>query len=114
MLARSRRRSLWVALSILCSLIALAILAAYLWLVAGLPPLDDLQRFAGASSSKVYDRHGALLFEMPPPYTGRHSPVPLDEMPQALRQAVVATEDASCGRRSWPGGSLVGTPRTRS
>jgi 1A family penicillin-binding protein len=32
---------------------------------------------------------------MPPPYTGRHSPVSLDEMPEALRQATVATEDAS-------------------
>jgi 1A family penicillin-binding protein len=95
MLARFRHRSLWVALMILCSLIALATLAVYVWLVAGLPRLDDLHRFAGAPSSKVYDRHGELLFEMPPPYTGRHSPVALDEMPEALRQAIVATEDAS-------------------
>jgi 1A family penicillin-binding protein len=95
MLARLHRRNLWVALTILCSLIALAILAAFVWLVAGLPRLDDLHRYAGAPSSKVYDRHGELLFEMPPPYTGRHSPVPLDEMPKALLQATVATEDAS-------------------
>ncbi len=32
---------------------------------------------------------------MPPPYTGRHSPVSLDDMPESLRQAVIATEDAS-------------------
>jgi membrane carboxypeptidase/penicillin-binding protein len=95
MLARSRRRNLWVALTILCSLIALVTLAIYLWLVAGLPRLDDLHAYAGAPSSKVYDRHRELLFEMPPPYTGRHSPVPLDEMPEALLQATVATEDAS-------------------
>ena len=29
------------------------------------------------------------------PTRGRHSPVPLSEMPEALRQAIIATEDAS-------------------
>jgi 1A family penicillin-binding protein len=51
--------------------------------------------FAVAPSSKVYDRHGRLLFEMPPPHAGRHTPVPLEQMPLALQQAVIATEDAS-------------------
>jgi membrane peptidoglycan carboxypeptidase len=94
MLARLRRRRLWGALAILLSLILAAAVAVYAWLLADLPPLDDLHGYAAAPSSKVYDRHGRLLFEMPPPHTGRHSPVPLDEMPEALRQAIVATEDA--------------------
>jgi 1A family penicillin-binding protein len=36
-----------------------------------------------------------LLFEIPPPYTGSHSPVPLTEIPPALRWATIATEDAN-------------------
>jgi 1A family penicillin-binding protein len=95
MLARLRHRSLWAALLILLSLPVAAGLGIYLWLLSGLPPLDDLHGYAAAPSSKVYDRHGRLLFEMPPPHTGRHSPVPLEEIPEALRQATVATEDAS-------------------
>ncbi len=95
MLARLRHRSLRVALAVFCSLTLMAGLVVYVWLLADLPPLDDLHGYAAAPSSKVYDRYGRLLFEMPPPHTGRHSPVPLREIPEALRQAIVATEDAS-------------------
>ncbi len=97
MLARLRHRRLWVAMALLLALIFAAGLGVYFWLLADLPPLDDatgLYGYAAAPSSKIYDRNGRLLFEMPPPYSGFHSPVPLDEMPEALRQAIVATEDA--------------------
>ena len=72
-----------------------ASLGVYVWLFAHLPSAEDLHSHASAASSKVYDRHGRLLFEMPPPQTGRHSPVSLSEVPLALCQAVIATEDAS-------------------
>ena len=93
-----RRRLAVVAVCLI--LMAAACAAAWWWLLADLPALDDapgpaLAGYTGAPSSKVYDRHGRLLFEMVPPQTGLHSPVPLDEIPPALRQAVVATEDAS-------------------
>ncbi len=96
MLARLGRR-LWLGVAVLLSFILAAGLAVYFWLLADLPVLRDpqaLYHYAAAPSSKVYDRHGRLLFEMPPPYSGFHSPVALDEMPLALRQAIVATEDA--------------------
>ena len=89
------RRRLWMALAVLLSLICITGLAVCARLLSILPPLEDLHGYAAAPSSKVYDRHGRLLFEMPPPNTGRHSPVSLSQMPEALRQAVVATEDAS-------------------
>jgi membrane carboxypeptidase/penicillin-binding protein len=88
-------RRLWLALALLLSLICITGLAVCARLLANLPPLEDLHGYAAAPSSKVYDRHGRLLFEMPPPNTGRHSPVSLSQVPEALRQAVVATEDAS-------------------
>lgn len=101
MLARLHRhhpqviRRLGVALAILFSLILVAGVGVYFWLLADLPPLDDLYGYTTAPSSKVYDRHGRLLFEIPPPHTGLHTPVSLDEMPVALRQATIATEDAN-------------------
>ncbi len=101
------QRRLYVALGLLLAFVAAAGAGLYAWLLADLPSLGDpavasaagpagsLYGYAAAPSSKVYDRYGRLLFEMPPPYTGRHSPVPLDEVPLALRQALVATEDAT-------------------
>jgi 1A family penicillin-binding protein len=97
MLARLRHRYLWVVMALFLAVVLAAGLGLYFWLLADLPSLDDpasLYRYAAAPSSKVYDRYGRLLFEMPPPYSGFHSPVPLDEMPESLRQAIVATEDA--------------------
>jgi 1A family penicillin-binding protein len=102
MLACLRHRRLWVVMALLLAFILAAGLGIYYWLLADLPPLDrpstgsghSLHDYAAAPSSKIYDRNGRLLFEMPPPYGGFHSPVSLDEVPEALRQAVVATEDA--------------------
>jgi 1A family penicillin-binding protein len=91
------RRHPWMGLVAILSLLLIAAAGVYLWLLVGLPPLDDpasLYDYTAAPSSKVYDRHGRLLFEMPPPHSGRHSPVSLDEIPEALRQAIIATEDA--------------------
>jgi len=94
MLAQAGQRCLGLALVICLSLIMMAGIGLYAWLLADLPPLDNLYDYTAAPSSKIYDRQGRLLFEMPPPYSGRHSPIPLDEMPESLRQAVIATEDA--------------------
>ena len=95
-------RRLWLALGLILSAILVVSAAAY-WLVADLPRLSGptasqaatLYGYAAAPSSKIYDRYGRLLYEMPPPETGRHSPVPLEEVPMALRQALIATEDAT-------------------
>ena len=103
--AQFRHRRLLVALALSLSLIFAAGVGVYYWLLADLPSLDSPGgtdssgpspfEYAAAPSSKIYDRQGRLLFEMPPPHTGRHSPVPLGEIPEALRQAIIATEDAT-------------------
>ncbi len=41
--------------------------ALYVWLFKDLPSPEDLSVYATTPSSKVYDRYGRLLFEMPPP-----------------------------------------------
>jgi len=89
-----RCRRLLVAMAVCVGLTLAAGWGVYGWLLADLPPLDDLHRYSGALSSKVYDRYGRLLYEIPPPYGGFHTPVALSEVPEALRQAIVATEDA--------------------
>ncbi|HRU94888.1 MAG TPA: hypothetical protein P5195_06655, partial [Anaerolineae bacterium] len=63
------------------------LVSAGLWLLADLPAPDDLTAYTSAPTSKIYDRQGRLLYEMLPPYTGLHTPVPLEAIPLPLRQA---------------------------
>lgn len=78
---------------LITGLFLLGAVIAALWLLQDLPSPEDLGAYTTAPSSKVYDRYGRLLFEIPPPYTGSHTPVALDEIPLALRQATIALED---------------------
>lgn len=65
------------------------------WLVVDLPSPDRLYEHAVAPSTRIYDRHGWLLYEILDPHGGAHTPVSLDEIPQACINATIATEDAS-------------------
>ena len=88
---RTKRNAL-IVLSVLALLTGLGL---YFWLFADLPSPNDLRAYTTAPSSKIYDRHGRLLFEIPPPYTGSHSPVTLEAIPPQLIWATIATEDAT-------------------
>ncbi len=92
-LTKKRRVSWKLVIGVLLSVIILAGLVLYGWIFADLPSPDNLERYTSAPSSKVYDRHGRLLFEIPPAYAGNYTPVPLSEIPLALRQATIAAED---------------------
>jgi len=94
MVKRLAHRYMTIAV-LLAGLVALASGGLYIWLFADLPAPEDLSAYTTAPSSKIYDRYGRLLFEMPPPYTGSHSPVPLAHIPKALQWATIATEDAT-------------------
>lgn len=65
------------------------------WLIADLPSPQELQSRAAVPSTKIYDCHGRLLYEIIGSHAGKHTPLPLDEIPLYLRQATIATEDAS-------------------
>ncbi|HQE93355.1 MAG TPA: PBP1A family penicillin-binding protein [Anaerolineae bacterium] len=90
----SKKRIAQVLLGI-CGLTLLGSGILTRWLLADLPEPDDLRAYTTAPSSKIYDRHGQLLFEMPPPYTGSHTPVTLADIPPSLIWATIATEDAT-------------------
>jgi len=67
----------------------------YAWLIVDLPSFHDLRDKAISPTTKIYDRHGRLLYEIIDPHAGKHTPLPLDEIPLYLRQATIATEDAN-------------------
>jgi 1A family penicillin-binding protein len=69
--------------------------AIHTWLIADLPSPQALQSRAAVPSTKIYDRHGRLLYEIIGSHAGKHTPLPLDEIPLHLRHATIATEDAS-------------------
>jgi 1A family penicillin-binding protein len=58
------------------------------------PPPSPYARLL-VDSTKIYDRHGRLLYEVTLPQEGTHTYLHLDEISPALRQATIATEDAS-------------------
>ena len=65
------------------------------WLLVDLPRPDELYRYTTAPSTKIYDRHGTLLYEITDPHQGLHTPLTLEEIPAACIQATIATEDAT-------------------
>ena len=68
---------------------------AWSWLSTDLPSPGVLYERTAVPSTKIFDRKGRLLYEVMDPHGGKHSPVPLSEMPLDLRQATIATEDAT-------------------
>ena len=66
----------------------------YAYYALTLPPAEELSaRRSLFMSTKIYDRHGQLLYEAFDANAGRRTIVPIDEMPDYLLQATVATED---------------------
>ncbi|MDY6875232.1 MAG: PBP1A family penicillin-binding protein [Chloroflexota bacterium] len=65
------------------------------WLAVDLPSPDRLYEHASAPSTRIYDRHGRLLYEILDPHGGAHTPIPLAEVPPACVNSTIATEDAS-------------------
>ncbi|MGC8826131.1 MAG: penicillin-binding protein 1C [Anaerolineae bacterium] len=67
----------------------------YALLVRDLPPVEGLPARLSAPSSFIYDRHGRVIYEVIHLEAGKNVPLALDDIPLHLRQAVIATEDAT-------------------
>lgn len=89
--------------------IAIAAVVVYRWLFTGMPSLADIRQYEIEPSIRITDRHGALLYEMLPGGEGRRQYVSLDQVPLALQQAAVGTEDSSFYQN--PGIDLIGIVR---
>jgi membrane peptidoglycan carboxypeptidase len=94
--ATQRRRFLrgLVRAVAVCGL-AILMIGGYFWVSTPLPTPEHLRARAAVGNTRILDRHGRLLYELPDPLSGRLRPVPLDEIPLALRQATIAVEDRS-------------------
>ena len=104
----SRLRRTKFALSLLL-LFAVASGAFWWWLTSDLPPIDKLQAGLALPSTRIFDRNGALLYEILPPEQGRNTPIAFEDIPSHCINAVIATEDANF--YAHPGVDLVGVVR---
>ena len=67
--------------------------AGFHWLFADLPDVAALNRQVIPPSVRITDRHGRPLYDLIDSEYGRHTVLRLDEIPLALQQATIATED---------------------
>ncbi|MGH8057216.1 MAG: transglycosylase domain-containing protein, partial [Candidatus Entotheonellia bacterium] len=92
-------------------ILSCAIFSFSIWhfLLTDLPSLDRLTENLAVPSTKILARDGRLLYEIADPAGNHHTTIPLTSIPLALRQATIATEDASF--YSNPGVDIVGIVR---
>jgi 1A family penicillin-binding protein len=83
----------------------------YGWLFADLPPIDRLQAGMALPSTRIYDRHGRLLYEILADSVtgGRNTAIPLEAIPQHCINATIAVEDSNFYHH--PGVDVVGIAR---
>lgn len=90
--------------------VVLVILVFAFWIafLRDLPPATDLTTRNQQVSTKIYDRNGILLYTI---YKNQNrSPISLSQIPQSVRLATLAAEDA--GFYSHPGFSIKGIIRS--
>jgi len=99
------RKAVWIA----ALWLVLAAGGFSAWVLDDLPSLDDLDAGLALPSTRIYDRHGRLLYEILPPQQGRNRVLPLSEIPRHCVNAIIATEDANYYRH--PGVDPLGIAR---
>ncbi len=97
MLGHTGKRRYGLPIVALCLILGVVACARYL---GPLPSRQAIYASTNSPSSTILDQQGRLLYEVIDPHAGAHRPLQLDEIPLELRQAVVATEDASFYRNT--------------
>ncbi|RMG89951.1 MAG: penicillin-binding protein, partial [Chloroflexi bacterium] len=105
---RTRKRRTQILIVVLLLMVSTAS-GLYAWVTYDLPSLDNIEAGLALPSTRIYDRHGRLLYEILPPEQGRNRVIPLEAIPEYCIQAVIATEDANY--YSHPGVDIVGILR---
>ncbi|MEZ4644146.1 MAG: transglycosylase domain-containing protein [Chloroflexota bacterium] len=97
---------------VLLALLVIAVLSGwgvYRWLFVDLPAPNEIGEHLVLPSVRITDRYGRLLYDVVDSEYGRHTNLPLSEIPLALQQATIATEDKKF--YSNPGVDLQGIMR---
>jgi len=93
-----------VMLSLVGAIVGMATVAGALWYYGrDLPSIDGLRHFDPPQTTRVVDRHGALLGEI---FTERRTVVPMERIPRVMVLSVLAAEDADFYRHAgldYPG-----------
>lgn len=90
----SKKRSpLKISLTILAGLFLIVIIV-YLYIAYLLPIPESLFLQPAHVSTKIFDRHGKLLYEVLNPEQGRKTYLAIDKMPADFIHAIVASEDS--------------------
>lgn len=84
------RRAIIVLLFLLLAVVGGASGGLFLALLHELPQVQGLQWFRPSGVTRIYSADKVLLVEL---YTEKRMPVALEQIPQHLKQAIVATED---------------------
>lgn len=84
------RRSAAVTVIVLLVILLAVGTAGLFSLRSGLPAPEEIARFRAPAATRVLDCRDRVIHEF---YEQRRRPVPLDSIPEALKQAVVAVED---------------------
>ncbi len=85
---RKPTRRWLIGLAVLCLIASLPT-----WLFWDLPDYRSFSERLFPPSIRILDRNGRTLYELIGEEGGRHAPVPLEKIPEALKLATIATED---------------------
>ncbi len=98
-----------LGLAIAGAMLVTALAGVLLWLGRDLPDPATISQQLNIPSVRITDRNGRLLYDALPPEGGRHTVTALTDIPLALQQATIATEDSHFYQN--PGIDLAGIVR---
>jgi len=73
--------------------VLIGICSIYIWLIPGLPSVNSISDQLLQPSVRIVDRYGRLLYEVIPVEGGRHVVLSIEDIPDTMIWATVATED---------------------
>ncbi len=79
-----------IVITVLVGLFSGATAGAFLAFTRDLPQIRELENFEPSAVTRVYSTDGVLLSEL---FLEKRMPVPIDRMPEALKKALIVTED---------------------
>lgn len=91
-----KRRPRWQRVMLVVIIVALSVgIAVYQWIFADLPDIGAIKAGMALPSTHIYDRSGRLLYQITDVDTGVNDVISLDDLPDTMIQATIATEDAN-------------------
>lgn len=90
-MSRSRKAKILIKTALILGAIIVGIIfAAVIRLSAGLPSIEVIKNYQPAASTKILDCQGRFVVEF---FEQRRTPVPLSQIPQNLKDALIIVED---------------------